>query len=86
MKIIGYYATGLRGRKVAQLWVERGTDGKMRQWWTGVTYKSNREAQAAISKLNCSGAIVPPKDATFEPAPVPGWDCTGQPALAKVAS
>jgi hypothetical protein len=62
MKTITYYAVAVNpAGKIGQLLVTRvmsapGVKVSGKQEWTGVTYKSQREANADLERLNCSKA------------------------------
>jgi hypothetical protein len=59
MKTITYYAAALNpAGKIAQLLVTRemaapGVCLAKKQEWTGVVYKTQREAMADLTRLNC---------------------------------
>jgi hypothetical protein len=53
---IAYYAVAQRpDGKIGQLLVTRENSREVSQEWTGVTYRSAKEAYAAMERLNCGG-------------------------------
>ena len=55
-KRITYYAfAGRPGGRIGQMLVIRENGRQMSQEWTGVTYRSTKEAYADMERLNCGG-------------------------------
>jgi hypothetical protein len=51
---IAYYAfAGLPDRRIGQLLVTKRPGEKSGQRWTGIVYKTTREAMADTERLNC---------------------------------
>ena len=54
MKLITYYAFAKNDDgKIEQLFVTRGNGQAKRQEWTGKIYKSIKEAEEDMERLNC---------------------------------
>lgn len=49
---VHFYGIARRGKVLAEQLVVRGADGKLSWAWTGVTFRTQREAIAAIEAKN----------------------------------
>lgn len=53
---ITYYAVALTpSGKIGQLFVTRENGRQVSQEWTGVTYRTQRDAKTDLVRLNCNG-------------------------------